>query len=85
MSDAPQMHDEASSCGFSPQLEQTTTSDLVLLIRQRVLETGAPDAMLNKLKRRVLNPSKIWNSCELNNFLQHRALSSAASVDGAAI
>ena len=29
---------------------QPTTSDLVLLIRQRVLETGAPDAMLNKLK-----------------------------------
>ena len=50
MSDAPQLHNEAPSCGFSPQLEQTTTSDLVLLIRQRVLETGAPDAMLNKLK-----------------------------------
>ena len=27
-----------------------TTSDLVLLIRQRVLETGTRDAMLNKLK-----------------------------------
>ena len=29
---------------------QPTISDLVVLIRQRVLETGAPDAMLNKLK-----------------------------------
>ena len=58
MSDAPQMHDEASSCGFSPQLEQTTTSDLVLLIRQRVLETGAPDAMLNKLKEEGIKSIK---------------------------
>ena len=53
MSGVPERHNEASSCGFSPQLEQTvqpTTSDLVLLIRQRVLESRAPDAMLNKLK-----------------------------------
>ena len=49
MSDAPQLHNEAISCGFSPR-RQPTTSDLVLLIRQRVLETGAPDAVLNKLK-----------------------------------
>ena len=36
-----------------------TTSDLVLLIRQRVLEEGTRDAMLFKLKEGVLNPSKI--------------------------
>ena len=29
---------------------QPTTSDLVVLIRQSVLETGAPDAKLKKLK-----------------------------------
>ena len=29
---------------------QPTTSDLLLLIRHRVLEMGAPDAMLYKLK-----------------------------------
>ena len=54
MSDAPQRlncimkHHLADSRPILSR--QPTTSDLVLLIRQRVLESGAPDAMLNKLK-----------------------------------
>ena len=37
---------------------QPTTSDLVLLIRQHVLETGAPDAMHNKLKEEGIKSIK---------------------------
>ena len=64
---------------------QPTTFDRVLLIRQRVLETRAPDTMLNKLKEEGIKSIKDLNSFELNHFLQYLAPSSAASVDGAAI
>ena len=48
MSGAPGLHNEASS---RPNLSgQPTTSDIVLQIRQHVLETEAADAMLNNLK-----------------------------------
>ena len=39
-------------------IRQPTTSDLVLLVRQRVLETGAPDAMINKLKEEGIKSIK---------------------------
>ena len=62
MSDAPQRlhcimkHHLTDSC---PNLSrQLTTCDLVLLIRQRVLETGAPDAMLNKLNEEGIKSIK---------------------------
>ena len=38
---------------------QQTTSDLVLRIRQRVLETEAPDAMLNQLKEEGFKSIKV--------------------------
>ena len=44
---------------FGPNLSrQPTTSDLVLLIHQHVLKTGAPDAMLNKLKEKGIKSIK---------------------------
>ena len=49
-------HHLTDSC---PNLSrQLTTCDLVLLIRQRVLETGAPDAMLNKLNEEGIKSIK---------------------------
>ena len=59
MSDAPFLHNEALSCGFSPQLEQTFTYfSSCAWIRQCVLETGAPDAMLNKLEEEGIKSIK---------------------------
>ena len=58
MSGAPGLHNEASS---RPNLsEQPTTSDLVLRIRQHVLETEAADAMLNNLNDEGIKSIQIY-------------------------
>ena len=71
---------------FGPNLSrQPTTSDLVLLIHQHVLKTGAPDAMLNKLKEKGIKSIKDLELVSWISFLQYLAPSATASVKGSAI